>query len=135
MYRYLDKEDLISANLATTHFPGLVDWWPFATFRGRWYHDGSFGGSGSTLARRLEAANDSTIVVNYEDDPNLQQPSFVQLGKLTTLEGARELFRWGQEHGKRLVAERSRALGDADQGSPQISAGAEQRLSTPLSHL
>lgn len=103
-HRYHDKEDLIDALLASAHFPGLVDWKPIASFRGRWCHDGSFLGSASRVALSLQQVHPHTLIINYEHDANLRQPTFLELGNLLSMEGVRQLFAAGEKHATFLMS-------------------------------
>lgn len=116
-HRYHDREDLIDALLASAHFPGLVDWKPIASFRGRWCHDGSFLGSASRVAVSLQQAHPHTLVINYEDDANLRQPTFLQLGNLLSMEGVRQLFAAGEKHAAFLIRSSDQQLTIASDSS------------------
>eukprot|EP00884_Botryococcus_braunii_P000579 jgi/Botrbrau1/10521/Bobra.7_1s0005.1 len=97
------RNDLVDACMASAHVPFVLDWKPFAGYRGKPYLDGSLVDF-FTWSNSEHLTAGGAFVLDYTQDEMLTFSRFDFL-KLRDIHEVRELINQGYQYGERIVTE------------------------------
>ena len=104
--RFVDRNDLIQANIASIHLPFFLDGRFASTYRGSLYIDGSF--RSSLEDHYPEVSFNSLVVFDFQHDTMLKGRKwhiFLRFVKLPSEDGVFSLLDRGREYAERLDQE------------------------------